>query len=136
VQELRQAQGVQQEYLLRAQDEHARLTALLAAMNIGILFVSHDNRVVYSNPAFTRIWMIAAGTRLIGGTPQEALAAAGCQLARPEEQARHLLRPHGEGEGGSALEITLADGRLVTQQMHAVDDVYGRPVGYCGCSRT
>jgi PAS domain S-box-containing protein len=50
VEELREAQGVQQEYLVRAQDEHARLTALLGAMNTGILFVSHDGRVVYSNP--------------------------------------------------------------------------------------
>jgi diguanylate cyclase (GGDEF)-like protein/PAS domain S-box-containing protein len=130
VQELRQAQGVQQEYLMRAQDEHARLTALLAAMNMGILFVSHDNRVVYSNPAFTRIWMISPGTRLIGRTPQEALAASTCLLSRPEEQSRHLLRPGGEGEVAGPLEIPLADGRLVTQQMHAVDDVYGRPVGY------
>ena len=130
VQELRQSQGVQQEYLVRAQDEHARLTALLAAMNMGILFVSHDNRVVYSNPAFTRIWTIAPGTRLIGRTPQEALAASACQLSRPEEQARYLLRPQGAQEVGVLLEIPLADGRLVTQQMHAVDDVYGRPVGH------
>ncbi|HKA45085.1 MAG TPA: EAL domain-containing protein [Burkholderiales bacterium] len=130
VEELREAQTVQQEYLLRAQEEHARLTALLGAMNIGILFVSHDNRVVYSNPAFTRIWMIAPGTRLIGCTPQEALASSACVLARPEEQGRHLLRAPLPDEILGTLEIQTADGRLITQQMHAVEDVYGRPVGW------
>src|SRR5262249_7085642 len=103
---------------------------LLGSMNIGILFVSHDNRVVYSNPAFTRIWMIAPGTRLIGCTPQEALASSACVLARPEEQARHLLRPPLPDEILGTLEIQTADGRLITQQMHAVGDVYGRPVGW------
>ena len=127
--ELRDAQSVQQEYLMRAQDEHARLSALLAAMDTGILFVSHDNRVVYTNPAFTRIWMIAPGTRLIGKSPQEALAASGCALARPEEQGRHVLRPSLPGEIQGALEIQMADGRLVTQQSQSVEDVYGRPVG-------
>jgi len=128
--ELRDAQVVQQEYLTRAQDEHARLTALLAAMDTGILFVTHDNHVVYANPAFTRIWMIAPGTRLIGRSPQEALSSSAAALARPEEQGRHVLRLPKEGEILGVLEIQMADGRLVTQQVHAVEDVYGRPVGF------
>jgi diguanylate cyclase (GGDEF)-like protein/PAS domain S-box-containing protein len=128
--ELRDAQAVQQEYLTRAQDEHARLSALLAAMDTGILFVSHDNRVVYSNPAFTRIWMIAPGTRLIGAQPQEVLASSACALARPEEQGKRVLRLPHEDELLGVLEIQMADGRLVTQHVHAVEDVYGRPVGH------
>src|SRR5688500_8860226 len=54
--ELKDSQSVQQEYLGRAQDEHARLSALLGAMNVGILFVSHDDHIVYANPAFGRLW--------------------------------------------------------------------------------
>ena len=130
VEELRESQTVQEEYLLRAQDEHARLTALLAAMDIGILFVSHESQVVYSNPAFTRIWMIAPGSRLIGRTPQEVLLTSACSLARPEEQAKHVLRAPQPGEIFGTVEIQLADGRLVTQQVHAVEDVYGRAVGH------
>ena len=128
--ELREAQTVQQDYLTRAQDEHARLSALLAAMDTGILFVSGDNKVVYSNPAFTRVWMIAPGTRLIGANPQEALATASSTLARPEEQGRRVLRLPEEGEVQSALELQMTDGRLITQQVHSVEDVYGRPVGH------
>ena len=128
--ELRDAQTVQQEYLTRAQDEHARLSALLAAMDTGILFVSHDNRVVYTNPAFTRIWMIAPGTHLIGRSPQEALASSACVLARPDDQGKRVLRLPREDEILGVLEIQMTDGRLVTQQVHAVEDVYGRPVGH------
>jgi diguanylate cyclase (GGDEF)-like protein len=130
VMELRDAQSVHQDYLVRAQDEHARLSALLAAMDTGILFASHDNRVVYTNPAFTRIWMIAPGTRLIGRTPQEVVAASASALARPEEQGRNVLRRPREDEIVGALEIQMADGRLITQQVHSVEDVYGRPVGH------
>lgn len=128
--ELSDAQAVQKEYLSRAQDEHARLSALLAAMDTGILFVSHDNLVVYTNPAFTRIWMIAPGTRLVGRSPQEALAGSACTLARPEEQGKHVLRLPRADEILGALELQMADGRLVTQQVHAVVDVFGRPVGH------
>jgi diguanylate cyclase (GGDEF)-like protein/PAS domain S-box-containing protein len=127
--ELRDSQTVQEEYLVRAQDEHARLSALLAAMDTGILFVSHDNKVVYSNPAFTRTWMIAPGTPLIGRSPKEALAASACTLARPEEQGKRVLRAPASGEVLGVLEIQLTDGRLITQQSHSVEDVYGRPVG-------
>jgi diguanylate cyclase (GGDEF)-like protein/PAS domain S-box-containing protein len=130
VSELREAQLVREEYLARAQDEHARLSALLGAMDIGILFVGRDNKVVYSNPAFTRIWLITPGARLIGKQPQEVLSASPCALVRPEEQSRHLVRQPREGEAAGAIEIQLADGRVITQQGHAVEDVYGRPVGH------
>lgn len=130
VAELREAQDVQLEYLKREQDEHARLSALLAAMDAGILFVSQDNTVVYSNPAFKRIWMIAPQAQLIGCSPQQVLKVSGCALARPEEQAPHMLRQPCDGEISGALEIHLDDGRLVTQQGHAVRDGQGRTVGY------
>ena len=130
VQELRASQEVQQEYLTRARDEHARLSALLGAMDIGILFVTHDDRVVYSNPAFTRIWMIAPGARLIGSSVKEVLARSACVLARPEEQAERILRRPRLGEVVGTLEILMSDGRLITQQVHSVEDVYGRPVGH------
>lgn len=129
VNELREAQTAQQQYLTRAQEEHARLAALLAAMDIGILYVSTDDHVVYSNPAFSRIWMIPPDAKLIGSSPSEALTASPCTLARPEEQSRHLLHGPEEGEPAATLELQMTDGRLITQQGHEVEDVFGRPVG-------
>jgi len=128
--ELRDSHVVQKEYLTRAQDEHARLSALLGVMETGILFVSPDSKVVYTNPAFTRIWMIAPGTRLIGRSAKEVLATSACALARPEEHGRRILQLPRDGDIVGSLEIPMSDGRLITQQVHAVEDVYGRPVGH------
>ncbi|HJQ64280.1 MAG TPA: EAL domain-containing protein [Burkholderiales bacterium] len=130
VAELREAQSVQQQYLTRAQEEHARLSALLAAMDIGILFVSPDQRVVYANPAFSRIWQIDPAARLIDSQPEEVIARAGCTLARPEEQARHVLQTPESGQALGVLEIQMADGRLITQQGYTVEDLHRRPVGH------
>jgi diguanylate cyclase (GGDEF)-like protein/PAS domain S-box-containing protein len=130
VAELREAQSVQQEYLTRAQEEHARLSALLGAMDIGILFVSTDDRVVYANPAFSRIWMIEPAARLIDSTPEDVLSRSGCTLARAEEQGRYVLKKPEAGEALGVLELQLADGRTITQQGYTVEDVGHRPVGY------
>ena len=127
--ELREAQAVQQEYLKRAQDEHARLSALLSAMEIGILFVNTDNRVVYCNPAFSRLWEIPSDATLIGGDPLQALEKSVSVLARPEEQMPHLFKLRG-GEVPRVYEIQMADGRLITQQCHPVEDVNGSAVGH------
>ncbi|MDB5904087.1 MAG: hypothetical protein JWM26_2965 [Betaproteobacteria bacterium] len=128
--ELRNSQTVQQEYLGQAQDEHARLSALLGAMDIGILFVSEDGRVVYSNPAFSRIWPLSPGSRIIGSTPSDLVEASTAVLARPGDQSRHVLKQPANAGFAPAYEIQMIDGRLVTQQGHAVQDPYGRPVGY------
>lgn len=128
--ELREAQSVREQYLTRAQEERARLSALLAAMDMGILFVGTDDRVVYANPAFSRIWMIAPEVQLIDLEPGDVLKLSGCALARPEEHARHLLRAPESGEAFGVLEIQLADGRLITQQGYTVEDVHARPVGH------
>jgi diguanylate cyclase (GGDEF)-like protein len=99
-------------------------------MDIGILFVSTDDRVVYANPAFSRIWMMEPAAKLIDSAPGEVLARSGCTLARPEEQGRHVLRKPEKEETLGVLELQMNDGRTITQQGYTVEDVQGRPVGY------
>lgn len=130
VDELREAQEVQQQYLKRAQDEHARLSALLSAMDIGILFVNTGNRIVYANPAFSRLWQIPDGAELIGGDPMHVFEQATAALARPEEQMPHLFRLRADRAAPKLYEIRLADGRLITQQCHPVEDGLGGAVGH------
>ena len=130
VDELREAQSAQLDYLKRAQDEHARLSALLSAMEIGILFVNTDNRVVYTNPAFNRLWQIPWEAALIGSDPLRVLEKSAAVLARPEEQMPHLFKLRGDRTAPKNYEIQMADGRLITQQCHPVEDVYGGAVGH------
>ncbi|MDB5810275.1 MAG: hypothetical protein JWN94_2397 [Betaproteobacteria bacterium] len=128
--ELREAQAVQQDYLKRAQDEHARLSALLSAMEFGILFVNTDNRVVYTNPAFNRLWQISAAGQLLGQDPLAVLEKSASVLARPEDQMPHLFRLREGGEVPGAVEIQLADGRMITQQCYPVEGPNHDAVGH------
>jgi diguanylate cyclase (GGDEF)-like protein/PAS domain S-box-containing protein len=128
--ELRHSQSVQEEYLKRAQDEHARLSALLSAMEFGILFVNRGNEVVYFNPAFSRLWQIPRTAHLIGGHPLQALEHSASALARPEDQMPHLFALRDGGETPGNYEIQLADGRLITQQCYTVEDINGDRVGH------
>jgi len=128
--ELREAKSVQQDYLKRAQDEHARLSALLSAMEFGILFVNTDNRVVYTNPAFNRLWQIPPREKLLGEDPLRALEKSATVLARPEEQLPHLFTLRSGREVPGAYEIQMADGRLFTQQCYPVEAANGDAVGH------
>jgi diguanylate cyclase (GGDEF)-like protein/PAS domain S-box-containing protein len=127
--ELRDAQSVQREYLNRAREEHARISALLAAMEIGILFVSNEGRVVYSNPAFHRMWQLPPDATPIGRDAHELIAASAAVLARPEEQLRRIATAARTTGTFGFCEIEMADGRIVTQRGHAVEDVGGHAVG-------
>ncbi len=125
---LRAGGELQLRYLMDAQQEHARLNSLLSAMNIGILFVSPDNRVVYLNPAFLRIWMMPAKLDALVGKPlDDAAFVSPSLLNRTEGVAGLLLKGRDAPEG--RLEIDTADGRTITQHNYPVRDREDRLVG-------
>ncbi len=126
---LRRSEAEQQRHAQVAEAEHARLESLLMAMNLGILFVGADGRVIYHNPAFRRIWMIPEGSGLVGEPATEALARSTCMLARPDHFSRHLLSVLATHETSDSLEIPMADGRTVTQISHPVRDRDGQFIG-------
>ena len=115
--------------LAREQQDHARMWALLSTMDIGLLYMSIDERVIYCNPAFLRIWRVPPGPGVIGAGIEELLAVTGCSLARPGEHARYVLRAPQDGEPQIKLDLPMADGRLITQQSHPVNDGAGQPQG-------
>lgn len=116
--------------LVREREDHARMWALLSTMDIGVLFMSVDERVVYCNPSFMRIWKIPAGPGVIGAGLEELHAVTGGTLARPSEQLRFLFcKPQGDS-AEIKLDVPMAGGRLVTQQCHPVNDALGRSLGH------
>jgi diguanylate cyclase (GGDEF)-like protein/PAS domain S-box-containing protein len=127
--ELEQAQELQLRYLGQSQEEHARLASLLSAMNFGVLFVSQKDEVVYYNPAFIRIWMIPESLDLIGKPALEVLNHSANVLARPDSFSKHVLRVTNTHEVSDAFELSLADGRTVTQLSYPVHDQEGRFIG-------
>ena len=90
-------------------EEHARLSALLSAMDRGILFVGADEKVVYSNPAFSQIWKISHENELVGKPMSEVKSPCATTTQFLNDQVASELR-----------EIETRDGRIVTQVRHPV----------------
>ncbi len=129
VEALQRSEADVRRYLTASEQEHARLTALLSAMNEGILFVSAEDRVLYYNPSFLRIWMINSAESLIGKPIDEVLNRSANMLSRPDRLSKHILRVEGTHEMSDSVEIHMADGRLVMQVTHPVRDTDNRLIG-------
>lgn len=127
--EIRHANMDARHHAEEAERERARLVALLSAMNLGILMVGSDNRAVYYNPAFLRIWMIADSPDLIGLPAQELVERSTGELSRPDHFSRHLLHVLETHESSEAFEVQMADGRVITQLAYPVRDPSGRFIG-------
>lgn len=128
--ELARSEREQRRYAESAEQERARLVALLSAMNLGILFVGKDGRVVYHNPAFVRIWTIEDKGQLIGMTAPQVLAQSSSILSRPDHFSHHLLSVLETREVSDSFEIHMADGRVVTQLNYPVRDKNNHFIGH------
>ena len=115
--------------LMQSRQEQARMSSLLSAMNIGILFEDVGNRVIYFNPAFRRMWLIPDGIELTGRLTRDVLGFSANVLARPDHFSRHILHVLGTHEVSETFEIVMADGRVVTQITYPVRDHEGRFIG-------
>ena len=130
INELRASETLQSKYLEETEQERARLISLLSAMNLGILFVAADGRVIYHNPAFGRMWMIDEGIDLIGLPVRDVLAKSTSTLARPDHFSRHLLSVLETRELSDSYEIQMTDGRVITELDYPVRDREGRFLGH------
>ncbi|MGE5320105.1 MAG: EAL domain-containing protein [Hyphomicrobiaceae bacterium] len=128
--ELRTAENLKSRYLEETEQERARLVSLLSAMNLGILFAAADGRVIYHNPAFTRMWMLDETTGLIGLPVHEVLAKSTSMLAHPDHFAMHLQSALDTREPSENYEIQMSDGRVITELDYPVRDREGRFIGH------
>ena len=128
--DLRLSENMQARYLDDSEQERARLVALLSAMNLGILFVGADGKVIYHNPTFTRMWAIDERQFLVGLHVTDVLAKSTNQLSRPDHFSRHLLSVMETREMSDSFEIQLTDGRLITELDYPVRDKDGRFIGH------
>ena len=126
---LRQSEEQQRQLANQAQQEHARLNSLLNAMRVGVLFEDGQNRVVYVNPTFRRIWVIPEHVDLIGLPTAEALRNSNNKLAHPDHFSQHILEVLNTHQVSENFEISTADGRLLTQLSYPVHDTEGRFIG-------
>jgi diguanylate cyclase (GGDEF)-like protein len=121
---LRISEDMQQQYLTLGREEQARLMALLAVMNVGVLFVSRENKILYANPTFFNIWLIPPETKLVGKDVADIPGYLAHLLANDKAHSQHLL------DMPEKTELYLADKRVVIQTCYVVRDVEAQVVGH------
>lgn len=115
VAELRRAQALKDFYLTRSNEERARLEALLHVMEIGVLFMDRDHRVLFCNRPFRRIWGLDEREELTG--VREAVLFSRTAGLRNDDRAyrRHVIKVLGETGISAPYEVELRDGRVISQ---------------------
>ncbi|HUW37689.1 MAG TPA: diguanylate cyclase [Rhodocyclaceae bacterium] len=115
VAELRRAQGLSGAYLRRSNEERARLAALLDVLHIGVLFVDTDHRVIYCNDPYRSIWGFAHDENLAGMRESVLLERSAPLRLDNAAFLVHLAQVEASTETSAPFEITLVDGRVITE---------------------
>lgn len=129
IEELQHSEEIQRDLVEQAQLEQARLLSLLSAMSIGILFANSEDRIVYTNPAFMRIWMVREIDNLVGRSVADVMQFSANVLAQPDNFSKYLMQVVGTHEISDTVEISMADGRLITQVSYPVRARDGAVIG-------
>ena len=129
LEELRIAELRQRELLALTRREQGRLRALLAAMNVGILFEDNQQCVEYLNPAFLRMWAIDETVDLNGRPIRNILEHSNHRFARPDHASCFVLQVQDTHQLSERCEIDLYDGRILTQMSYPVTDAEERVLG-------
>src|SRR5688572_6666815 len=127
--ELEQANALQAALSERIMAEQSRLTSLLSALAYGVTFVDLEGRIIYSNPAFERIWSIRLTQPLLGRKFFDALGNAEDPVIEQPEFPRRLTEMLAGTGANSTLEARLFSGREVKLQVCPVVDESGAPQG-------
>lgn len=130
ISDLRVSEAKALEYLAGAETERARLQALLSAMNLGILFVGLDHRVIYHNPAFNHIWLLPDSVDLVGQSAEAIFTNSACELTQPDEYQAYITYVLSRHSDAESHEIVMSDSRVVTQLSYAVRDRDARFIGH------
>lgn len=109
---LRVSEERQRQLATTADEEQARMKALLGALQRGILFETPSKSVVYLNNAFKEIWAIQDAPELIvGKNTTEVIQSRGVQLAEPNEASRVC----DTALVGEEIDLLFGDERVITQ---------------------
>ncbi len=129
LEELQVSEKHQRELRTLAEREQSRMSALLAAMNIGILFEDNERRVEYVNPAFLQMWLINENDDLTGLPTKIVLERSAERFAQPTHASKFVLNVMHTHEVSESFELELSDGRMLTQLSYPVTDIEGLVLG-------
>ncbi|WP_442684107.1 bifunctional diguanylate cyclase/phosphodiesterase [Stenotrophomonas sp. JC08] len=118
------------QFMNRLEEERARLLALLGAMNLGIVFISIDNRVTYCNATFLVMWQFPESSTVVGRTTAENLQQAKQLMVDQATVLAQLEAAPVSGQSTRQLEIRLRDGRTIMHNAYPVPDAQGQHIGH------
>lgn len=129
LEELSMSEKHQRELRALAEREQSRMSALLSAMNIGILFEDHKQQVEYLNPAFLRMWGVNECESLLGLSTKTVLEQSTKHFVKPSHAAKYVLPKLDAHEISERFELGLTDGRMLTQLSYTVYDIKNQAIG-------
>ncbi|PSJ17757.1 bifunctional diguanylate cyclase/phosphodiesterase [Nitrosomonas supralitoralis] len=129
LEDLKLSEKHQRDLRILAEREQRRMGALLAAMNIGILFEDNERRVEYVNPAFLKMWLINEHDDLTGLPTKIVLERSTERFAQPTHASKFVLNIMNTHEISERFELELSDGRMLTQLSYPVTDAEGKILG-------
>lgn len=116
-------------YMEALEEEHSRLIGLLAAMNLGVLFVDMEGKIEYCNPLFSRIWMISDDVKLSGQSMLHLLNHSKGILSQPDHFSQHLFDVQDTRPLSDSFEFKMTDGRVIKELSVVVSDTVGHAIG-------
>jgi PAS domain-containing protein len=119
IEQISQARDTANVLLAAIEQEHLRLSALLAAMDFGVLFTNEDDRVVYANQTLLGLLKLPKGSLDVGTALDTIAPRIAQRLTDPGRWQRDIV-----WASTTDLELPLANGRILT--------LHRRPVGSDG----
>lgn len=108
--DLRSAEAEQRALATAIDTERGRLDALLAAMRIGLVFVSHNQQVAYINPSFRQLWALDQLP-----LPETLTLSDLCQMLERQGKLPPVQTEQLFAGDGALIELNCADGKTITQ---------------------
>lgn len=117
---LRRAQALKEHYLGRSNEERMRLGALLEILDVGILFVDRDRRVVYTNQRCADMWKLGNRADVVGIRDEILLAKTGLLRVDNEAYLQHVEDTVAKRSASAEYDIYCSDGRVVRERSSLV----------------
>jgi diguanylate cyclase len=117
---LRRAQALKEHYLGRSNDERMRMASLLEIVNLGILFIDRDRRVVYVNQVFADMWQLGSRQDVVGMRDDALLAATSPLRLNDENYRGHVADVVSQRSQNARYDIACVGGRVLRERSSAV----------------
>ncbi len=125
--DLKNSRAKQEELLQISNTEKARLSSLLAVMTRGIVFITNDDRVLYFNPAFVKIWGIHESQNLQNISVLDLVKNIATKIV--EDHSRAMLFNKMLLAESDTLEFELLNGVNIKQYSYQVLDEFKQEQG-------